>query len=204
MATGTAQRIERAASKLFARDGVGATSIRAIVGEANANLNAVHYHFGSREALVAAVFLDAIGPISRERAELLADEPTTVSGVVEAMYWPVLRRGGPGASATDRRRLSIIAQLRNDPSDAARWVLDQHQAHETPAFERLLAITLGVDEPAFRFGVRMVNAAAWDLASSPSVLADMTEDLGSIEAVAKRFCDHADATLQAKLKEGGR
>ena len=52
----TKTRILDAAERLFAQDGIKATSLRAITEAAAANLAAVNYHFGSKEALVHAVY----------------------------------------------------------------------------------------------------------------------------------------------------
>ena len=51
----TKERILDAAERLFAREGFHNTSLRAITGEADVNLAAVNYHFGSKEALLDAV-----------------------------------------------------------------------------------------------------------------------------------------------------
>ena len=52
----TVQRILDAAEVLFAQKGFAETSLRAITSRAGVNLAAVNYHFGSKEALVQAVF----------------------------------------------------------------------------------------------------------------------------------------------------
>ena len=48
----TKDRILDAAEVLFARDGFHFASMRSITTEAQANLAAVNYHFGSKEALL--------------------------------------------------------------------------------------------------------------------------------------------------------
>ena len=52
----TVQRILDAAEVLFAQKGFAETSLRAITSRAGVNLAAVNYHFGSKEALIQAVF----------------------------------------------------------------------------------------------------------------------------------------------------
>jgi AcrR family transcriptional regulator len=52
----TKERILDAAERLFADRGFAATSLRNITGEAGVNLAAVNYHFGSKDALIVAVF----------------------------------------------------------------------------------------------------------------------------------------------------
>jgi AcrR family transcriptional regulator len=53
----TKERILDTAERLFAERGYSATSLRAIIAEADVNLASVHYHFDSKEALLEAVFL---------------------------------------------------------------------------------------------------------------------------------------------------
>lgn len=62
----TAAALIEAARELFARHGYDGASVRAITGRAGANLGAITYHFGSKEALYEAVIESAMGP-SRER-----------------------------------------------------------------------------------------------------------------------------------------
>lgn len=52
----TAVRILDTAEQLFAERGFAETSLRTITGRAGVNLAAVNYHFGSKDALVQAVF----------------------------------------------------------------------------------------------------------------------------------------------------
>lgn len=65
----TKTRILDAAEQLFAREGFHNTSMRAITGAAEVNLAAVNYHFGSKEALLQAVFERRLLPLNQERTE---------------------------------------------------------------------------------------------------------------------------------------
>lgn len=94
----TPERLLDAAEHLYAEQGVDATSLRAITAEAGANLAAVHYHFGSKEALTDAVFSRRLEPLNRERLRLLddlelrsADQAPPLEAIVEAFILPPLR-----------------------------------------------------------------------------------------------------------------
>lgn len=65
----TVERILDAAEQLFAEKGFAETSLRLITSKAGVNLAAVNYHFGSKKALIQAVFSRFLGPfcISLER-----------------------------------------------------------------------------------------------------------------------------------------
>jgi len=60
-----------AAQRLFAEKGFEAVSLRKITTEALANVAAVNYHFGSKEALIDSVIVQHMLPVMRERMRLL-------------------------------------------------------------------------------------------------------------------------------------
>lgn len=63
----TREQILDAAEAMFADNGVEAVPLRRIIAEAGVNQAAIHYHFGSKEALVQAVFARRFDPLNRER-----------------------------------------------------------------------------------------------------------------------------------------
>ena len=67
----TQERILDAAEALFARQGISATSLRSITTRAGVNAAAIHYHFGSKQALVSAILTRRIAPLSEERIRRL-------------------------------------------------------------------------------------------------------------------------------------
>tara|TARA_R110001592_G_scaffold138511_6_gene357820 strand:- start:33845 stop:34552 length:708 start_codon:yes stop_codon:yes gene_type:complete len=62
--TETVDRILDAAEILFAEKGFSETSLRSITGKAKVNLAAVNYHFGSKNALIQAVFTRFLSPLN--------------------------------------------------------------------------------------------------------------------------------------------
>ncbi len=60
--TDTIERILDAAGVLFSERGYAETSLRTITSSANVNLAAVNYHFGSKKALIQAVFARFLTP----------------------------------------------------------------------------------------------------------------------------------------------
>lgn len=57
---GTKQRILAAAVEIFAERGIEGTTVREISARAGANQAAVHYHYGSKEKLLMAVFAEML------------------------------------------------------------------------------------------------------------------------------------------------
>ena len=68
----TQVRLLDAAERLIGERGVDAVSLRAINAEADSNVAAAHYHFGSKEALVRAVLDRRMAVLAEERTGQLA------------------------------------------------------------------------------------------------------------------------------------
>ncbi len=91
----TKEEILRAAERLFASQGIAESSLRRITREAGVNLAAVHYHFGSKEALVRAVLERRLAPLNRVRLDRLeelgrrGDRAPELEEVIRAFVGPV-------------------------------------------------------------------------------------------------------------------
>lgn len=88
----TVERILDAAEQLFAEKGFAETSLRLITGKAGVNLAAVNYHFGSKKALIQAVFARFLGPFCQslerelDRRQHGADgQPVTLEELLELL-----------------------------------------------------------------------------------------------------------------------
>lgn len=126
----TRSRLHHEARRLFALHGFRGASVRDITRAAQANLGAITYHFGSKEALHTAVVESVFAQLV-ERVEAAAREPTTganrLRSVVRALFTffretpeaprlvlHELAAGGgipPVARPYIRRNLSAIAQV---------------------------------------------------------------------------------------------
>jgi len=80
----TKTRLLDAAESLFSRQGFTNTSLRAITTEANANLAAANYHFGSKEALLSAVLERRLLPLNQQRNDRIDQVLTTAAKKGEA------------------------------------------------------------------------------------------------------------------------
>lgn len=83
-----------AAEARFAEDGFGGASLRAVMRDAGADPGAVHYHFGSREALASAVLDRVLGPVNDRRlanlVALVAADALDLGRLVRALVEPDL------------------------------------------------------------------------------------------------------------------
>lgn len=93
----TKDRILDVAERLFAVNGIEATSLRQITTQAAVNLAAVNYHFQSKDELVRSVYLRRIRPMNTMRICLLdalegaeQNEANSIDGLLEAFFEPVV------------------------------------------------------------------------------------------------------------------
>ncbi|MFE9328105.1 TetR family transcriptional regulator [Nocardia sp. NPDC052278] len=108
LSAGTRGRLLAAAERLLLTERYDEVSVRAICAEAGANPAAVHYHFGSKDALVAALLEDRLGPLWADRLAVVTDQRGSVGDVVDAVLEPFV------ALADDpvgRLHLRLLAQF---------------------------------------------------------------------------------------------
>lgn len=93
----TKERILAAAERLIGDRGFAGTSLRTVTAAAGVNLAAVHYHYGTKEALLQEVFSRRIGPVNRQRNERLSaleaasgGRPLAVEDVLTAFLAPII------------------------------------------------------------------------------------------------------------------
>jgi AcrR family transcriptional regulator len=114
--------ILRAAERLYADRGFSDVTLRDIVAAANVNLAAVNYHFGSKDELIAELFVTRSLAMNRERlAELkLAEDAggghAGIDAVLRALVGPTLRGClGPDQQRSDTARFMIRASIEAVP-----------------------------------------------------------------------------------------
>src|SRR5690348_9747177 len=107
VAAGTRDKLLAAAERLLLTERYEDVSVRAICVAAGANPAAVHYHFGSKETLIAALIEDRLGPLWAEGlAAATATEPSSVPAVVDAVLAPFVELA---ADPMGRLHLRLLA-----------------------------------------------------------------------------------------------
>ncbi len=114
---GTKLELLNAAERLFATKGFDATTVKEITeASGQRNQSVIHYHFGSREAILDALIELRVKPInearSRLRAELLAQSgglPLTSQQICRLLVNPPLDRilNDPGPHYASRLSLQL-------------------------------------------------------------------------------------------------
>ena len=133
-------RILDAAEELFMLHGFEAASMRALTARAGVNLAAVNYHFGSKHALIEAVFRRRLDPMNASRLAALerlekGGQAATAEGIIRAFVGESLRmiedtRGG------GRNFIRLLGRTYTEPSKPIRVLIGQLYA---PVMERYKA-----------------------------------------------------------------
>jgi AcrR family transcriptional regulator len=138
----TRTRILDVAEELFMQHGFEGASMRMLTAKAGVNLAAVNYHFGSKHALIEAVFRRRLDPMNVARIaeldKLEAEAPGRVlaaQSIIRAFIGPGLRmiedaRGG------GRNFIRLLGRTYTEPAKAIRALIGQLYA---PAMERYKA-----------------------------------------------------------------
>jgi AcrR family transcriptional regulator len=122
----TRERLLRSAIQVFAEHGYAGGTIRDICRRAQANLASVHYYFGDKQGLYAAIFEQVSGLFRQRRARYLpaaAPAEARLRVYIQAALEEIL--GGKGESG-DRADLSAIYLA--------------EMAHPTETLDRIVAL----------------------------------------------------------------
>jgi len=134
----TRERLLFAAERLFADYGVDGVSLRQVNAEAGQrNSSAAHYHFGSKEALIEAIYKNRMVQVNQRRAIMIeelsaAGKQGDLRSLVAAIVWPIAEQiyeteGGLSyvrfvAQIHGRPRMDIMAYARQGAAEPLDWV----------------------------------------------------------------------------------
>ncbi|WP_239476669.1 TetR family transcriptional regulator [Nocardia arizonensis] len=109
MSAGTRERLLAAAERLLLTEPYEDVSVRAVCAAAGANPAAVHYHFGSKEALVGALIEDRLGPQWADgMADATARNCESVPALVDTIIAPFIDLA---ADPVGRLHLRLLARF---------------------------------------------------------------------------------------------
>ncbi len=134
----TRTRILDAAEELFMQHGFGGTSMLQLTAKAAVNLAAVNYHFGSKDALIEAVFRRRLDPMNAgriaelDRLEKASSGALSPEAIIRAFVGASLRMI-EDAKCGGRNFIRLLGRTYTDPHKQIRALIGQLYA---PAMER--------------------------------------------------------------------
>lgn len=153
----TKDKILDVAERLFAARGIENVTLRDITSEAGVNLAAVHYHLGSRDDLLRAIFVRRMMPLLQERLDRLAgaarseDLKVRVEHIVRAFVEPAMAYDCATEDYLVHRLITRLAVYEvTNPVDVFDYVLRDCHARFLAAFAEVLP-HLGMDQVRYRF-----------------------------------------------------
>ena len=214
MRRGTKEKILDTAEELFAEYGFDATSLRAITAAAQVNLAAVNYHFGSKEALIDAVFARRVEPMNQTRLDALAElqtrhgeQPVPLDALIRAFVAPAL------ALSHDRtlggqRFVRLLGRSLTERAGAVHDSLRQRYEEVSERFKPAFAQTLPElppDELYWRMHF-MVGLLAYLMAGADIMRLIASSRFNARSgngAVLPRLVTFIEAGMRAPVDEGG-
>ncbi|NEW39859.1 TetR/AcrR family transcriptional regulator [Nocardia cyriacigeorgica] len=169
----TRERLLTAAERLLLESGYERVSIRAVCAAAESNPAAVHYHFGSKESLVAALLQSRLGPVWESAMDGLEDRGAGVAECVSAVIDPLVTLAEDPIGRLHIRLLSRLVLGRHDIGWTARWFsldpfvdLLRRQHPDLPDHEARVRWILAFDLILGQFGAPLADDR---VLSAPSV-----------------------------------
>tara|TARA_R110000868_G_scaffold100968_10_gene277977 strand:+ start:7062 stop:7784 length:723 start_codon:yes stop_codon:yes gene_type:complete len=176
----TRLRLIIAAEKLFGDKGIHAVTLKEINSAAGQrNESALHYHFGSKSALVESILLHRASDIDKDRGErvdalLQAGEEKNLSSILRATFLPLLEMLNEEDGV---RFIRFLAQVLNDPDfDLPMMVATRGQLPGVSRANALIVASIGDVAPEIsiqrqRFLIEMVvsSAAIWTRHHDPVI-----------------------------------
>jgi AcrR family transcriptional regulator len=205
----TRTRILDAAEELFMQHGFEGTSMRPLTSKAGVNLAAVNYHFGSKHALIEAVFRRRLDPMNVARiAELemleAQERPSSPETIIRAFITPGLRLL-EDAKGGGRNFARLLGRTYTEPNKAVRALIGQMYAPTMQRYKAALERALPqmpreelVWRMHFMFGTLAYTLAATDTVQL--IAGCKPEDRYDARLLEERLTAFLAAGLTAPLK----
>jgi AcrR family transcriptional regulator len=201
----TRTRILDAAEELFMQHGFEGTSMRLLTAKAGVNLAAVNYHFGSKDALIEALFRRRLDPMNTERlAALDRLEDFSAENIIRAFVRPSLRLI-EDAQGGGRNFIRLLGRTYTEPAKPVRVLIGQMYAPTMERFKAALERALPQmprDELVWRMHF-MFGTLAYTLAATDTVqliAGCKPEDRHDARLLEERLTAFLTAGLHAPLK----
>lgn len=205
----TKQRILNAVEHLFARDGYHATSLRSITKEAEVNLAAVNYHFGSKESLLEAVIERRLNPLNKvrqgqldalmEKAEHVGEVPSC-RDILRTFIEPTLRLREQGSGTENF--VALIGRTLAEPQGVAMSIFMRHMEPLMARLFQALVLSLpGLSRETLFWRVHFTIGSMSHIMRCHERHSIAPEDVSidlPVDALVDLFLDFATAGMEAK------
>jgi len=207
----TRTRILDVAEELFMQHGFEGASMRMLTAKAGVNLAAVNYHFGSKHALIEAVFRRRLDPMNVARIAALDQLEAEAQGRVPAPESIIRAFIGPGlrmiedAKSGGRNFIRLLGRTYTEPAKSIRALIGHlygpAMERYKAAFERALP-QMPREELVWRIHF-MFGTLAYTLAATDTVqliAGCKPEDRYDARLLEERLAAFLTAGLNAPLK----
>lgn len=123
----TRERLLRAALEVFAEHGYEAATIREICGRAEANVAAVHYHFGDKRKLYEAIYGTLFETLRERRTRFLPPEAPAEDRLkvyIRALFEEIFLSGGDSDRQVQLSTIYLSEMAR--PSEVLDRIVSEH------------------------------------------------------------------------------
>ena len=181
----TRERLLCAARGLLAEHGEDAVTLRDITGAADANIAAVSYHFGSKDALCRAAAENAIDAIVDAQVAAFEDLPDDASLEEVAALWirPLVGSFAPQEEGDAHQlQLRLVARAASGSAELRDYFRAAIERAEPTLMEVLHGVLPDVPADELRLRLHCVRGMVNFLSASNSLGADLAgKDAGEIE-----------------------
>jgi len=205
----TRTAILAAAERLYADRGFGDVTLRDIVAEANVNLAAVNYHFGSKDELIAELFVTRSLALNKERlrdlreAEEAGGGRADIADILRALVGPTLRGClGPENQRSTPARFMIRVSIESVP--AIRRIRNREIDHLRKFITAMKRSLPGHSEVDLYWGLHFALAMAQQTVRDSERLTKLSDgkcDVDDVESIISRVVDVAVMGLVGGVKE---
>jgi len=204
----TRTRILDAAEELFMQQGFGGTSMRLLTSKAGVNLAAVNYHFGSKDALIEAVFRRRLDPMNTARIaalEVLETSGTPDADAIIRAFVGASLRMLEDAKGGGRNFIRLLGRTYTEPAKGIRHLIGQMYAPTMQRYKAALERALPhmpreelVWRMHFMFGTLAYTLAATDTVQL--IAGSKPEDRYDARLLENRLTAFLASGLSAPLK----
>ena len=202
---GTRERILAAAAPLFAANGFDATGVRAIAAAAEVNIAAVNYHFGSKDALIAAVGEHQVNSVNERRLAALASAVAAAPGgkpsveaIIEAFVAPAIRHLADCSSSNFILMRLIHNRIKNDPDNTGKLIREAMVPVLNKFVDALSVALPGVSRTTLHQGLHLVVGSYLHSVTCTEMLSQVCPGVPcDAESLIRRLVNFGSAGLRA-------